>query len=86
MRYPQRRYLSAVARELASPEVAVRVEVTDPATGEKGVAYVPARGEGFASLENRIHCAWLVFTGQADALTWPEDDGFWNKIDVKEKQ
>lgn len=38
--------------------------------------YVPARTTGFPSIGNRIHCAWLVFTGRADALIWPEDE--WN--------
>lgn len=34
--------------------------------------YVPARPEGFASIRHRIEAAWLVFTGRADALVWPE--------------
>jgi len=34
--------------------------------------YVPARPEGFVSIHHRIHCAWLVFTGKADAIIWPE--------------
>lgn len=34
--------------------------------------WVPARGEGFRSWRYRWHCAWLVFTGKADALIWPE--------------
>ena len=34
--------------------------------------WVPARSLGFASLTYRFRCAWLVFTGQADALIWPE--------------
>lgn len=33
--------------------------------------YVPARCEGYYSLRNRIKLAWLVFTGKADAFTWP---------------
>lgn len=33
--------------------------------------YVPARPLGFYSLQSRMHLAWLVFTGRADALTWP---------------
>lgn len=36
--------------------------------------WVPARALGFASFRSRLHCAWLVFTGKADAVTWPEDD------------
>lgn len=34
--------------------------------------WVPARPLGFATIGARIHCAWLVFTGRADALIWPE--------------
>jgi hypothetical protein len=33
--------------------------------------WVPARPEGFASLRMRLRAAWLVFTGRADAVTWP---------------
>lgn len=33
--------------------------------------WVPARPLGFASFTQRIKAAWLVFTGKADALTWP---------------
>ena len=36
--------------------------------------YVPARPMGFQSLGSRVHCAWLVFTGRADAVIWPEDE------------
>lgn len=32
---------------------------------------VPARPAGFASIWYRIHAAWLVWTGRADALVWP---------------
>lgn len=34
--------------------------------------WVPARPEGYATLRHRIKCAWLVFTGKADAVRWPE--------------
>lgn len=34
--------------------------------------YVPARPLGFQSVFARFKCAWLVFTGRADALIWPE--------------
>ena len=34
--------------------------------------WVPARPLGFYSLWHRIRCAWLVFTGKADALKWPQ--------------
>lgn len=33
--------------------------------------WVPARPEGYFSIRSRIRCAWMVFTGQADALVWP---------------
>lgn len=32
--------------------------------------YVSARPLGFCSLRNRIRCAWLVYTGRADAVEW----------------
>jgi hypothetical protein len=37
-------------------------------TGE----WVPARPYGLYSLSNRFRLAWMVFTGKADALRWPE--------------
>jgi hypothetical protein len=33
--------------------------------------WVPARPLGFPSFPSRVRCAWLVFTGRADALLWP---------------
>jgi hypothetical protein len=33
--------------------------------------YVPARSLPFYGNFGRFRAAWLVFTGQADALTWP---------------
>lgn len=33
--------------------------------------YVTGRPIGLQTIFGRLHCAWLVFTGQADALTWP---------------
>ena len=33
--------------------------------------WVPARPLGFYSIGHRIKAAWLVFTGKADAVTWP---------------
>ena len=33
--------------------------------------WVPARALGFASVRSRVRCAWMVFTGKADALVWP---------------
>jgi len=36
--------------------------------------WVPARGENYKyrSLSQRFKEAWMVFTGKADAFTWPE--------------
>ncbi len=34
--------------------------------------WVPARPLGFASPWYRWKAAWLVFTGRADALVWPQ--------------
>lgn len=33
--------------------------------------WVPARSLSFGSPWYRIRATWLVFTGKADALTWP---------------
>jgi len=33
--------------------------------------WVPARPMGFDSWGTRFKLAWMVFTGKADALTWP---------------
>lgn len=38
-----------------------------------GKHYVPARAVGFASIVYRFRAAWLVWTGKADALIWPQD-------------
>lgn len=82
-RYPQIRHLSAIRRELLGRhQVAVQTDVIVDRSGKPVRMYVPARGEGFASLEQRISAAWLVFTGRADALTWPEDDGIWLDLDT----
>jgi len=35
--------------------------------------WVPARPLGYYSIKHRIKAAWLVFTGKADAVTWPGD-------------
>jgi len=34
--------------------------------------WVPARPIGLYSLRERFRIAFMVFTGKADALTWPE--------------
>lgn len=36
--------------------------------------YLPARPMGLASLSNRLWCAYVVLTGRADAVMWPEDE------------
>ena len=33
--------------------------------------WLPARPTGYQSFFQRWRAAWLVFTGQADALVWP---------------
>ena len=33
--------------------------------------YVPARSLGLDTPWSRLRIAWLVFTGKADAFTWP---------------
>ena len=48
--------------------------VRDAKTMARGLPdgrYVPARALGFQSWTMRWKAAWLVFTGRADALTWP---------------
>ena len=40
---------------------------TTPVDGE----WVIARPFGLASVGRRFRVAWMVFTGQADALVWP---------------
>lgn len=37
-----------------------------------GRTYHPARPLGFYSIAARFKAAWLVFTGRADAVIWPE--------------
>lgn len=37
-----------------------------------GKHYVPARAEGYSSILYRLRAAWLVWTGRADALVWPQ--------------
>jgi hypothetical protein len=41
---------------------------------QSGQRWLLARPMGLFSLRNRIYLAWLVFTGKADALVWPEDE------------
>lgn len=42
-----------------------------PRTQIKGGGWQPARPFGLFGLRSRLRLAWLVFTGQADALRWP---------------
>jgi hypothetical protein len=37
-----------------------------------GKTWYPARPMGFCSIGNRLRCAWMVFTGKADAFVWPD--------------
>ena len=47
-------------------------EMTSTAQAEINGHWVPLRPMGFFSLGSRLRAAWLVFTGKADALVWPE--------------
>lgn len=40
-------------------------------TTEINGKWQPARPRGYQSLFRRFRLAWWVFTGKADALTWP---------------
>jgi 2-polyprenyl-6-methoxyphenol hydroxylase-like FAD-dependent oxidoreductase len=42
-----------------------------PQAQVKGGDWEPARPYGLYSLRNRFRLAWMVFTGEADALRWP---------------
>ena len=54
--------------KLESVQFVGKTEVTLTKVGDH---WVPKRWEGYASLRNRFKCAWMVFTGKADALVWP---------------
>lgn len=62
---PEIRDVRDVIRE--AREIGAGVEI-DGAT-----VYVPARTQGWGSLRRfqRFRAAWLVFTGRADAVTYP---------------
>lgn len=51
-------------------------DIFDPtaskAQAEINGKWVPARPIGLFSLQERIRIAFMVFTGKADALVWPE--------------
>ncbi|MNF93685.1 hypothetical protein D3C85_149310 [compost metagenome] len=36
-----------------------------------GNQWVPMRPLGYGGIVRRIKLAWMVFTGKADAVTWP---------------
>lgn len=42
-----------------------------PRTQVKGGDWEPSRPLGLFSLRSRLRLAWMVFTGNADALRWP---------------
>ena len=46
--------------------------VKSNAASKDGNHWYPARPLGFASFQYRLKAAWLVFSGQADAVIWPE--------------
>jgi len=64
-KHPNKLSLAAVQ---VSTDEGVSVNIVD-FKGESN--WVPARPMGYASIRNRFKCAWLVFTGKADALIWP---------------
>ena len=41
----------------------------------KGIGWIDARPTGYDGLLHRIKLAWLVFTGHADVIQWPEQRG-----------
>lgn len=43
--------------------------------------WVPARPKGFYSLSRRLSLAYKVFSGQCDALLWPEDSFSMQDVD-----
>lgn len=49
------------------------VEWTTQALTQIDGKWVPKRPMGGVGLSDRIKAAWLVFTGKADAVIWPED-------------
>lgn len=46
------------------------VSLSENTTSANGKSWYPARPLGYSGILNRIHAAWLVFTGKADALRW----------------
>ena len=45
----------------------------NPSSSNDGIHYVPARPlNAMGGLSDRLRVAWMVFTGRADAFTWPQ--------------
>jgi len=63
MKYPDIIYMSPVWVQRLTNTMAVIQEAK----------WVPARPLGYPSFSHRVKAAWLVFTGEADALVWPQD-------------
>lgn len=49
------------------------LEYIPTVSAEIGGRWVPARPLGVYSIRHRLNIAWKVFTGKADAFTWPEE-------------
>ena len=47
-------------------------QVNTVSTSRDGRTYYPARPLGCDCIPCRVRAAWLVFSGRADALIWPE--------------
>jgi hypothetical protein len=54
-----------------TPEWAAWVAEPTECAGLPDGKWVPARSLGYPSILMRFKCAWLVWTGKADALIWP---------------
>ena len=54
-------------------DLAQRVNDRECLSGTKDGKWVPARSLGYFSLAHRAKCAWMVFTGKADCVIWPND-------------
>lgn len=48
------------------------IETTASLSTEIDGKWVPSRPLGAVGIKARIKAAWLVFTGKADAVIWPE--------------
>jgi hypothetical protein len=60
-----------------TPRLYTLTQLIKSTTGEVGNSvnignqWVPARPLGYGGIVRRIKLAWMVFTGKADAVTWP---------------